>query len=172
MKTREKNVCMSTKTQNIPGFFSHSLTHSLTHFCYWGIVYTKGAFIFPLRFCVAWSFLCSRETCTPDPALSHVLRLLFTLFCTSSSVYLCLSDPRVTPSPASSLPTPYQTRERTRHARMYNSHQFSFSVSPHSRWLMKEQSCCVYYNTISDAVPCKIKDMWHNTLYTILCVLF
>lgn len=45
-------------------------------------------------------------------------------------VSVCLSDPPVTQSPASRLPTPYQARERTRDARMYHSHQFSFASQP------------------------------------------
>lgn len=146
-RIRRKNcvyVCSRTHTQKIPGF-SLSLTVLIQflydalffnlkcHICHWGIVGTEEAFILPLRFCVAWSFLCSRESWSPESCTSHVLRLLFIWFCMFGSVYLCLSDPRVTPSPASSLPTPYQTRERTLDARMYNSHQFSFSVSLHSR---------------------------------------
>lgn len=130
-KRRKKCVCVcSRKHKKSPRILS--LTHCTKPVPIWCSLYYL-AFILPLRFCVAWSLLCSREPWSPDPALSHVLRLLFILFCMFGSVYLCLSDPRVTPSPASSLPTPYQTRERTLDARMYNSHQFSFSLSLHSR---------------------------------------
>lgn len=80
-----------------------------------------------------------------DRAVIHV-------FCMSGSVYLCLSDPRVTSCSPSRLPTPYQTRERTRDARMYHSHQFCFSFPPRGGRLMRKNVGCVYQNTISDVV--------------------
>lgn len=157
--------------------------------CYWGNVCAEEAFTFQLCFCVAWSCLCGRETWslpqkTPDPALSRVMGLLFMFFaCLAPCICLCLSDPPVTPSPASRPPTPYQTRERTRDARMYHSHQFCFGFTA-ADWWGKVSLCLLEYTLWCSSVGNLILrhvfstfeeepiNMWQNTLCTVCCVLW
>lgn len=100
-RIRRKNcvyVCSGTH-KKIPGF-SLSLTVLIQflydahffnlkcHICHWGIVGTEEAFILPLRFCVAWSFLCSREPWSPEsctfPCAGAVIHMIL-------HVWLCVS---------------------------------------------------------------------------------
>lgn len=80
--------------------------------------------------------------------LSRVMGLLFMFFaCLAPCICLCLSDPPVTPSPASRPPTPYQTRERTRDARMYHSHQFCFGFTA-AGWWGRVSLCLLEYSVM------------------------
>lgn len=50
----------------------------------------------------------------------------YSCWCVWLYLYVCVSDPSVAPSPASSFSAPYKKGERTLNARMYHPCQFSF----------------------------------------------
>lgn len=116
--------------------------------------------------------------------LSCLMGLLFMFFaCLAPCICLCLSDPPVTPSPASRPPTPYQTRERTRDARMYHSHQFCFSFIA-ADWWGRVLLCLLEYILWCSSVGNLVLrhafstfeeeavNMWQNTLFTVFHVAF
>ncbi len=100
------------------------------HWC-WGC--TEEAFVLSLH------FLSHVLVCLLERKRDHLFASEDSIFCTflvGAAVihcwcvwlYLCVcvSDPSVAPSPASSFSTPYKKRERTLNARMYHPRQFSF----------------------------------------------
>lgn len=85
----------------------------------------EEAFVLRLHLCVACPCVCLLERNRHHLFASEDL-IFCTFFvihvCVSGSVcvFVCLSDPSVAPSSASSFSTPYQKRERTLDARMYH----------------------------------------------------